>query len=461
MVLPKPADNANPGDAGHATDHNLIRDALVALDSGFIEYANIQAGTNVTLTGTGKDRIINSSDSTKLVAGNIQGGTGINVANPSGNTVVITATGGGGGSTIANRDEIAVTFSGTLNSGQKSQTIQVMKPFKLLSVRLSALTPPVNSAGGLNRIAVDIVKTGTVANTSIFPSGVYPKLSPGSNWEGMAVQNETFSAGDLFYLEIKDTGSSVPGADLAVSLEIEYVENITTFETFANKGEGTTAQAVTNANSGPLDTNWTTVSNGGTSTTAYEAAATSSAPNQFTRVIKFSNDTNANNFLKYEFPADVKELYVRFYCRLPNLNPSGGTNLSTLMRVYAADGTTALTRLQMNNSATPTGDLVLVNAVSNATLGTTVGAGVTANSWFRVELRMIAGPTNFFKLDLFTTPNGNSPVETISGSPTATNWTGFGAVEFGKVTGVVATPPSVYHMAGFHASSVGWGGVVV
>lgn len=463
MVLPKPPDNANAGDAGHAVDHNLIRDALVELDATFLEKTSLVAGANVTITDSSvKTKTIASNDPTKLIKADIVAGSGINIVDGAGNQRVISATGGGGGSTtIFNRDEIAVTFSGNVNVGQKSQIISVMKPFKLLSVRLSALTTPVNSSNGLNRVAVDVVKTGTVANTSLFPSGVFPRLSAGSFWEGMVTQGVQFSAGELFFLEIKDVGSSVSGADLTVSLEIEYIEDATVFETFANKGEGTAVGTVTNANSGATDTQWTSVAIGAGATLVYEDAATSSAPNQFARVIKFSTPATVNNLVKYVFPATAKEVYVRFYCKLPSLNPAGSTNLSTLCRVFAEDGTTAVAKLQMNNTSTPTGDVVLTNAVNGNQIGATVGGGITANDWFRVELRLISGPTNFYKLDLFTTENGNSPVETISGSPTSTGWTGFGGVDFGKVSGAIVTTPVVYHMAGFHASSVGWGGVVV
>jgi hypothetical protein len=464
MALPVPPDNANPGDPGHSTDHNLIRSAILQIDADFLEKTNIIAGSNVGVSVAGKNVTVSSNDTSKLVPADIQAGSGITVTNGSGNARIITATGGGGGSTIENRDELVVTFSGNLVQNSVSQIIPVLKPFKLLSVRLSAVTAPTASPG----VTVDVLKTGPEVNTSVFPTLTRPRLDPGKKWQGMVVEGVQLAAGDFIQVQVTTVGTGTsPGADLSVSLEIEYIEGTTYFTKFDNKGSGnnlSTGAAVTTGVDSTGETQWSSLLQGAGSTAVYETAATSGASALgLGKVVKFSTATGQNNLLKYNFPTNVKELYVRMYCRYAALAPAGfsaGTaTLSAFLRAFDPAGAVNA-RLQLDTVASPVGAVVLHSGT--ATIGTAVGTGIVANDWFRVELRMVAGNTagqnGFYKLDVYNSENSTTPTQTISAN--YTGWTGWSSIEFGRVAGTVETPPTVHHMAGFFASNIGYGGAI-
>lgn len=126
-------------------------------------------------------------------------------------TTIGWAAGGGSGTGIVTRG--GFRGGNAIVETQATAPILMTQAGTITGCRIYVRTAPVGAS-----LIVDILKNGT----SIYPTSAKPTITSGNNLSSVAVPDTTsIAAGDIFEISITQVGSTTPGADLVVNIDIQ------------------------------------------------------------------------------------------------------------------------------------------------------------------------------------------------------------------------------------------------
>jgi hypothetical protein len=312
------------------------------------------------------------------------------------------------------RRERVFTFTGSAVAARQSQAIIIYQPETLVAVKVSSTAAPSGDP-----VIVDVLAGGATAEASIF--GERPTLLIGEKNSARAI-SKSFNPGDSVRVEIDQAGSNLPGENVTITLVSDVTGN-SYLDHMVNacQGSGITDEAdVTTGNSGTPWDAFSAITKTGSGTVKYDSDA-ARLPVGFSYVTRLDSTASSDAYETWTFP-DTSELFGRVSLNLDTRPASGSAYL-----VRLKNGTTRKAVIAVMS----TGFIQLYNAAGTA-IGIPSTTAITADTWFRLEFRVVGGlgSTGKFQVWIYTDATSDTATEILDFD--ADIGTTYNAVDFGR-----------------------------